>query len=238
METLSTFHEPGKRWYSFPKMLSGRLRNLVWQKFITFTIYDVMNLIINKLWYVLFPFLRDWQGQASLDLGPTKRKLLHFRNSSVSFSAWHAERNEVFTNLFKLTDHDFDNRVYLTRGIATFQTMESWIILWRWKFEFQWETTGKESQLANAPPNPARQQKERGSQFQGIQFLNFNFKGYSFSISISRDNFYCIGHRPLQLFLLKSPYPNPRQTGSDLTQSQDKMIFSQFKSRYYSAWQA
>ena len=44
METLSTFHEPGKRWYSFPKMLSGRLRNLVWQKFITFTIYDVMIL--------------------------------------------------------------------------------------------------------------------------------------------------------------------------------------------------
>ena len=44
METLSTFHEPGRRWYSFPKMLSGRLRNLVWQKFITFTIYDVMIL--------------------------------------------------------------------------------------------------------------------------------------------------------------------------------------------------
>ena len=113
-----------------------------------------------------------------LDLGPTKRKILHFMNSSVSFYAWHAERNEVFTNLFKLTDHDFDNRVYLTRGIATFQTMESWIILWRWKFEFQWETTGKESQLANAPPNPDHQLKERGSQFQGIQFLNFNFKGY------------------------------------------------------------
>ena len=131
METLSTFHEPGRRWYSFPKTLSGRLRNLVWQKFITFTIYDVMNLIINKLWYVLFPFFRDWQGQTSLDLGPTKRKLLHFRNSSVSFSAWHAERNEVFTNLFKLTDHDFDNRVYWTCGIATFQTKESWIIFWR-----------------------------------------------------------------------------------------------------------
>ena len=52
LETLSTFHEPGKRWYSFPKMLSGRLRNLVWQKVITFTMYDVM--ILSYVSYLHF----------------------------------------------------------------------------------------------------------------------------------------------------------------------------------------